>query len=203
MGWTASCVAASGLWVAVVLATRVVAGPAEDVAARVDGTQPLERSLESGRQRIVGAVHVGEHGVAAPAWNLEGIQQRAERGRIVVGVVGMPAAADVGLMLRLLQHHRHARLLRDGGEEAVDVDRAEPARRGQLAVRRQFLVAEEHHAMLRLRGRHRVHLGLGERIEVDVDHESAASTVRRFDFHLKTPAATTWRTRMPQRWRRL
>lgn len=97
----------------------------------------------------------------------------------------MPAAADVVLVLRFLQHHRHLRLLRQRREEPVDVDRPEAPGRGQLAVRRQLLIAKEHHAMLGLRVGHALDFGVRQLVQVHAAHFGTAAPVHRLDVHVR------------------
>ena len=99
----------------------------------------------------------------------------------------MPAAADVGRMVGILQHFRDAGLLGDPAEEPVDVDRTEALGDGKLRVWRQALVPEEHHAVVGMRVQHGFHLRIGQRVEVDSGDLGAAASVRRSDLHLQTP----------------
>ena len=63
-------------------------------------------------------------------------------------MIGMPAIADIALLLRLLAHFRDHRKARHGSEEAIDVDVAEAAGESDVLLRRQLLVAEEHNPIL-------------------------------------------------------
>ena len=63
-------------------------------------------------------------------------------------MIGMPAIADIALLLRLFAHLGDHRIARDRRKEAVDVDRAKTAREGHVLLRRQLLVAKEHDPVL-------------------------------------------------------
>ena len=56
----------------------------------------------------------------------------------------MPAIADIALLLRLLAHLGDHRVARHSGKEAVDVDPAKAAGKGNMLLQAQLLVAEEH-----------------------------------------------------------
>ena len=62
-------------------------------------------------------------------------------------MVGVPAAADVGLLVRLLAHLGDHRIAVDRFEEAVDVDRAPALGEGDVLLGRDVLVAEEDDAI--------------------------------------------------------
>ena len=66
-------------------ATLEVAAPGigrgtEDVAARMQCPQPVERRLQPVRQRVVCGIHAGEQGVAAGRRHLAGVKHRTHRG---------------------------------------------------------------------------------------------------------------------------
>ena len=60
----------------------------------------------------------------------------------------MPAIADIALLLRLLAHLGDHRVAGYSGKEAVDVDRAKTARKGDMLLRRQMLVVKEDDLMV-------------------------------------------------------
>ena len=115
--------------------------------ARMPRAQPVERRLQPVGQRVVGGVHAREQRVAAGRRDLARVEHRAERRRLVIAVVGMPAAADIARLLRLLAHLGDHRMAGHGREEPVDVDRAEALGDGDVLLRRQLLVAEEDDAV--------------------------------------------------------
>jgi hypothetical protein len=57
-------------------------------------------------------------------------------------MIGMPAIADIALMLRLLAHLGDHRVARRRGREAVGVDRAKGPREGDMLLRAHLLVAK-------------------------------------------------------------
>ena len=110
--------------------------------------QPFERRLQPVGQRVIGRVHAGEHRIAPERRHLAGIEHGAEGGDLVVAVIGVPAAADIGFLLRLLAHLGDLRPAVDGAEEAVDVDGGKAFGEGDVLGFAQPLVAEEDHAVL-------------------------------------------------------
>ena len=79
----------------------------------------------------------------------------------------MPAAADIALVARLLQHHGDLRMTRNGREETIDIDRAESPRRRQLIIGGQRLAVEKHHAVCRLCIGDGLHLFIGHGLQFD------------------------------------
>src|ERR1700720_3501531 len=77
---------------------------AEDVAARMQCPEPLEGRFQTLRQRVIGCIHAGEQCVAAGLRHLARIEHRPQSRRLVIRMVGMPAIADIALLLRLLAH---------------------------------------------------------------------------------------------------
>ena len=59
-------------------------------------------------------------------------------------MIGMPAIADIALLLRLLADLGNHRVARHSRKEAVDIDLANTARKGDMLLRRQPLVAKKH-----------------------------------------------------------
>ena len=130
-----------------VAASRVGLG-AEDVPARMQGPQPVEGRLEPVRERVIGGVHASEQCVAAGRRHFAGIEHRTHRRHQIVAVVGVPAIADVLLLLWLLTHFGDHRIAGHRRKEAVDVDAAKAAGKAEVLLRRQLLVAEENDAVL-------------------------------------------------------
>ena len=122
---------------------------AEDVAPS-RGRRACLQSVRCrpGRERLERPVHVGEQRIAALLRQLARQQDRAHRRFGIVAVVGVPAAADVGLLLRLLAHLGDFRIAVNGGEEPIDVDRRPAARELDMLLGRERLVAEEDDAMV-------------------------------------------------------
>ena len=119
---------------------------AEGMAAGMHGAQAGQHLFHAVGQRLPGRAGAGEQGVAAVGRDLDRDQDGAKRRRLVIAVVGVPAAADIVLLVRLLQHGRDFGMGLGRPEEAVDVD-LDLAREGDLGVRVQRLVAEEQHAV--------------------------------------------------------
>ena len=95
----------------------------------------------------------------------------------------MPAAADVGLVIRFLEYHRHLGLLGYGCEKPINVDGAEAPRSLELLIGSQRLLAQEHYAVRRLCAGHGFHLGIGQGAQVDAENLRAAAAVGGVDFH--------------------
>jgi len=97
-------------------------------------------------------------------------------------VVGVPAATDVGLLLRLLPDFGDLRMAGHGLEEAVDVDLPEPLGEGDVLLGRQRLVAEEDDAVFVQRAAQFVDARLVERFgEIDAEDFGAQRAGRRRD----------------------
>ena len=77
-----------------------------------------------------------------------GIQDRAAGRCGVIGVIGVPAAADVGGLVGFFEHLGDLGMSVDGVEETVDVDVAESTGERLVLVRRELLISEEQHAVL-------------------------------------------------------
>src|SRR6516225_9513840 len=121
---------------------------AEDVPTGMNGTQSLQRFLQAVRQRVVGLRHASKHRIAASRRDLAREQDRPQRRNLIVALIGMPAAADVGGLRWLLPHFRNLRVARNGLEKAVDVDSAHRFGKRDVLRGRQILIAEEDDAVL-------------------------------------------------------
>ncbi|MBA7683896.1 hypothetical protein ES703_92282 [subsurface metagenome] len=62
-------------------------------------------------------------------------------------MVGVPAAADIGFLVRFLAHFRYLRIAGRRLEEPVDVDGPEALREGDVLFGSDGLVPEEDHAV--------------------------------------------------------
>jgi hypothetical protein len=91
-------------------------------------------------------------------------------------VVGVPAAADIGLLLGLLAHFGDLGMALHGLEEAVDVDRRPAARELEVLLGRELLVAEEDDAMLGEGRLHLIPLAIAHRLDIDAQNLGAAAT---------------------------
>ena len=136
---------------------------AEDVAARMQRLQPFEGRFQTVGQRVKRRIHAGEQSVAAGLRHLACIEHRSQCRRLVIRVVGMPAIADIALLLRLLAHLGDHRVAGHGCKEAVDVDLAKRARERDVLLRRQLLVAKEHDPVFAQRPPDLGHSRLAER----------------------------------------
>jgi hypothetical protein len=98
-------------------------------------------------QRVTCGVHAGKQRVAADLWHLARIEHRAQCRHLVVTMIGVPAAADIASLLRLLADLGDRRMIGDMREEAVDVDRAKALGNRDVLLRRELLIAKEHDAV--------------------------------------------------------
>ena len=111
---------------------------------RVDAVEHRAHTLG---QRLIGAVHVGEQGVAAVIRHLARIQHGPQRRFLEEAEIRMPGiaeGADVALV-RLLQHCDDIRVIRQVLNIGRAADGAKPARECNVLLRRQVLVMEEQH----------------------------------------------------------
>ena len=121
----------------------------------VDRLQPVEPAPLVFRQRFIGGAHTGDAGAAAGGRDFDAVQDRRGRRALAVGVVGVPALGrtlavavpdhpDIGIalhvVLRIMLPHR----------------RPERARRVEILLRGQRLVAEHQRQMLAQRPRQRL-----------------------------------------------
>ena len=79
--------------VAVAQALLQAIAAAVDVFGFVPRGQRRQEGLHLVRERLVGGVHAGEHGIAAALGHLGQVEDRAHRRRFVAADVGMPAVA--------------------------------------------------------------------------------------------------------------
>jgi len=121
---------------------------AKHMPARMAGGEAFQRRHQPVRQRVIGRIHAGKQRVAAGLRHLAGIEHRAQGRHLVVAVVGVPAAADVARLLRLLPDLGDHWIAGDGGEKAVDVNRRKPLGKRDMLLRRELLVAEKDDAVL-------------------------------------------------------
>ena len=148
---------------------------AEDMSVGVDGAQALKGLFQAIGQCVVGLVHIGKQRVAALVRQHAGDEDRAHRRFDIVGMVGVPAAADIDHLFLLLPHLGNLRVPAVGREELVDVDIAPAPREGDVLFRRQFLVAEEDHAIVAIGGADRLHVAVRGAGDVDTQHLGAAA----------------------------
>jgi hypothetical protein len=98
-------------------------------------------------------------------------------------VVGVPAAADVGLLLGLLAHLGDLRIARHRLEEPVDVDRRPAPREFHVLLGRELLVTEEDDAMLGEGRLNLVPLAIAHRLDVDAQNLGAAAAGELADLY--------------------
>ena len=121
----------------------------EHPGAVVGGGQPREKSLHLVRQRLIGRIGAGEHGVAAAVGRYGVVvEHAAQRRHGRAGLVAVPAlAGDAlrGLVVVKAAHQRMVGGLADGLRAHVLAQRAEQAGKANLVVEADFLVAKEQH----------------------------------------------------------
>jgi hypothetical protein len=99
------------------------------VSARMHGSQSRKCLLQPVRKRVMSRIHTGKECVPAGRRHFTGVQHRTQRGFSVIAMVGVPAAADVCLLIWLLPHLSYLGITGNRLEESVDIDRAEGARK--------------------------------------------------------------------------
>ena len=161
---------------------HVAASAAVLEARAVHAHQGVDQLLHAVRQGVVGRARVGEQRVAAARRRLDRIQQRSERRLRKVGGIGMPAAAEVLRLLRLLDDLEEIGIVRHPGHERVMAGRAEALADRHLVGRREPLAAKHEHHVLDERAPDlvpgRLVLEPGERHAADFGAECAGE---RFD----------------------
>ena len=110
----------------------------------VDGDAAVDALFDLVGQALVGQVHIGEQGVAAHRRDLDGAQDRTERGNLAPGDIAVPGvlAAPALLVVGDGQHLGIAGLRR---RERKQLQRSEAAAEVQVLLGGDVLVAEEHH----------------------------------------------------------
>ena len=121
---------------------------AEDVGGGMDGVETFEGFLQAVAEAVIGAVHGGEHGVAAAVGQFACDEDGAHGGLGIVGMIRVPAAADIVLLVHVLGDQRDLRIVRVGCEELVDVDLAEAAGEVDMILLGNALITEENEAVL-------------------------------------------------------
>ena len=108
------------------------------VAVMVEHDEIVDRPLHRLGQVVVGAVHVGEEGVAASRRHLDRVQHRHPRGDGEVGIVGVEVGSAVGepgrraIGLAAVREDQDVRLVRMvEGVNDVRLRLAEAAREGE------------------------------------------------------------------------
>ena len=139
--------------------------------------------LERFGQGFIRRVLVGKQGVAAFARQFLRVQQGTQAGRVLVGQVGMPEMPSVpqadGLAVFLdVGHDQYLRAARKLETlEHVDLQRPEAAAEIDLLLRRDVLVAEHQHMVLKMRA---VNAGEILRIERPVQVQAQHLRAQRF-----------------------
>jgi hypothetical protein len=117
-------------------------------ARAVDRGHAVEQRLHAVRQRLIGKVLVGEQCVAAIVRHLARVQHRSQRRPLEVADIGVPAAAEVARLPRLLADLDDLWLRGHAADEFVDLQLAEAAAESELLLRAQLLVVQEDHEVV-------------------------------------------------------
>jgi hypothetical protein len=127
-------------------------GGTEDAPAVVSGGQAQEVGLHARRERIIGRIHVGEHGVAAAVrWHCVIVENAAERRDRPARLVRMKILAGNlrrGFVVMEFPHIRVVGGLADCCPANMLPDRAEIAPEPDVVVEADLLVAEKDHLVL-------------------------------------------------------
>ena len=94
----------------------------------------------------------------------------------------MPTAANIGFLLLLLQDEGNLRKALMRLEEAVDVDRPEAARKGDMVLLGQRLAAEEDDAVIGIGLTHRIEVSGRQMADIDAGNLRAGAG-KRCDLH--------------------
>ena len=118
-----------------------------DVIGGVERLQPFDLLLQIIGQRIIGSAHMLEMCIAAFGRKRAGHQNRTHRRDLVVRMVGVPCAADVGFLIRLLADDRDFRVFLFQREILVDVDLTPALGKGDVFFGGKLLLAKHRHAV--------------------------------------------------------
>src|ERR1700730_6010522 len=89
-----------------------------------------------------------DNGVPTDGRNLACVKHRAERRPFEITDVGVPAAAEIACLVRLLADLEDALILLRGLDEIVDLQLTKPAAEGEMLFRGQMLVVKENDLMV-------------------------------------------------------
>jgi len=110
------------------------------VVGGVEGLQPLDLLLQFVGQRIISLAHMRPQRIA-PAWRQRPRDQdRSHRRDLVVGMIRVPSAADIGDLIRPFPHYCDFRMVVRQREVVVDVDAAPPPGKGDMRVGREIVL---------------------------------------------------------------
>ena len=114
--------------------------------------EPVEHAPHAVRQRLVGAIHVGEQRIAAARRRFARDQHGRHRRALEIGRVGVPQTAEIDLLVLELDHRRDLRKALETLHERI-FDRLAEAACGVQELRgRQRLLAKEDDEVLQPRG---------------------------------------------------
>ena len=111
-------------------------------------TELTQHGLHALRKHVPGKVHVGEQRVAADRGNLEGIENRACRRLFAKGHVRVPEMAEIDDLVGLLDDLYEFGKAVDAMHERVLLEATEAARKSDLLLGREVLVAKEQDEMI-------------------------------------------------------
>ena len=126
-----------------------------DAPGVVHRAQFRQQALQALRQHLVGEVHAGEQGVAADRRNLSGVEQRGEGRPFQVAEIGMPGAAEVVAVLRVLRDLEDGRVAVERLHHRMHVQGAETAGEVDEVPGLEVLVLQEHDPVVEQRLVHR------------------------------------------------
>src|SRR5690606_28845138 len=93
----------------------------------------------------------------------------------VIGMIRVPAAADIDLLFLLLANLGDLGITAVRGKELVDVDLAPAPGERDVLFRRQLLITKEDHAIIAIGGADRLHVAVARIPEIDAQHFRAAA----------------------------
>ena len=108
----------------------------------VDGDESIEHPLHPGGQRIVGACHRSEQGVAAVRRDRDAVEDRSLAGLLEERVVAVPAGSEGRPLARRLPDLDYLRMLLHPDRDRVDVQISEASPERDLVLVGEALAAK-------------------------------------------------------------
>ena len=149
--------------------------------------QPIDLLLQIVRQRIICCTHMRVERIAA-LWRKDASNEdRAHCRNLVIGMIRVPRAADIGFLVSCLADDRNLLVLIGQREIIVDVDPAPTLGKGNVIVGGEVLVAKHSDAMFVNRLLDLVHLGIAAIAQRDTRNLDPAFGCHRRKFHRHSP----------------
>ena len=113
-----------------------------------DDPQIRKRRLQPVRKLVIGKFLIGEQCIAPDRRQFDGLQHRRHWRLVLIAGVGVPDATEIDRLVLALQHRGDLGDILDTFQKRIDGRFAKGARKFELLLRCQVLVAKHNHIML-------------------------------------------------------